>query len=365
MFASGRLRVGQDLAVRTRPSRPWRLLVLPVALALLVGGRPAAAATGPARDPFAGVDRAMRARLRGQRGGAVLIARDSVTLHQRSFGDFRPTTRLPIASASKWLTAATVMTLVDQGRLSLDAPVATVLPEFGGDKAAITLRMLLSHRSGLLEPDCVADPTTTTATCVQRIAQSSPIDPPGQTFHYSSVGFEIAARMIEVVTGESFERAFEDRIAKPVGMAHTRFDLLGRRHPDPAAGARSTVEDYARFLDLIVHLGVTGTTRVLQPGSVLEIERDQEVGVDTTGDAAVHITKNPTYGLGVWRDLPGPAGAGVIVDGSGALGFYPWVDRQDGAYGIVAVDDERGPELAVPASQRVARLEWTVASLAP
>ena len=337
-------------------------------VALLVGPAAAVAATRPGRDPFARVDRAMRARLRGQRGGAVLIARDGATLHRRSFGAFRPTTVVPIASASKWLTAATVMTLVDEGRLSLDAPVATVLPEFGGDKAAITLRMLLSHRSGLPDADCVGDPMTTIPTCVHRIAQSRPADPPGQAFHYASVGFEIAARMIEVLTGESFQRAFEDRIGAPVGMAHTRFDRLdGERtpNPDPAAGATSTVDDYARFLDMVVHLGLVGTTRVLQPASVLEIERDQVAGVDTTGDVAVHITRNPTYGLGVWRDLPGPDGAGVIVDGSGALGFYPWIDRRDAADGIVAVNDQRGPETAVPASQRVARLEWTVAALAP
>jgi CubicO group peptidase (beta-lactamase class C family) len=228
--------------------------------------------------------------------------------------------------------------------------------------------MLLSHRSGLLDPGCAGDPSTTIPTCVHLIAQSPPLDPPGQAFHYSSVGFEVAARVIEVLTGEPFERAFEDRVGRPVGMTHTRFDRLGGRrtpNPDPAAGAMSTVDDYARFLDVVAHLGVAGTTRVLEPASVLEIERDQVAGVDTSRDPAVHITRNPTYGLGVWRDVPGPAGAGVIVDGSGALGFYPWIDRRDLAYGIVAVDDERGPERAVPASQRVARLEWTVAAQAP
>jgi hypothetical protein len=52
----------------------------------------------------------------------------------------------------------------------------------------------------------------------------------------------------------------------------------------------------------------------------------------------------------------------VIVSGNGGLGYYPWVDRVHANYGIVAVDDERGSETAVPASQRVARLEWTVAA---
>jgi CubicO group peptidase (beta-lactamase class C family) len=368
-FDRRRRGLGQDRAVLT-DAAPVRtaLLALLATAGLLVGASPAAAAPQPGRDLFGGVDRAMRARLRGQRGGAVLIARDRVTVHQRSFGAFRATTVLPIASASKWLTAATVLTLVDEGRLSLDAPVAGVLPEFGGDKAGITLRMLLSHRSGLPDAGCVADPILSLTACVHSIAQSQPEHPPGQFFHYSSVGFEVAARVIEVTTGTTFERAFEDRIGKPVGMTHTRFDVLDGRHtrnPDAAAGATSTVNDYARYLDMVLHLGLAGATRVLMPASVLEMERDQVAGVDTTDDVAVHITKIPTYGLGVWRDLPGPAGVGVIVSGSGALGFYPWVDRQITAYGIVAVDDERGPEQAVPASQRVARTEWTVAAFAP
>jgi len=52
-----------------------------------------------------------------------------------------------------------------------------------------------------------------------------------------------------------------------------------------------------------------------------------------------------------------------VVSGSGALGFYPWIDRVHGTYGIVAVDDElHGAEHAVPASQRIARMLWQAAS---
>ena len=52
-----------------------------------------------------------------------------------------------------------------------------------------------------------------------------------------------------------------------------------------------------------------------------------------------------------------------VVSGSGALGFYPWIDRVHGTYGIVAVDDElHGPEHAVPASQRIARMLWQAAA---
>jgi CubicO group peptidase (beta-lactamase class C family) len=327
---------------------------------------PAAGASGRARNPagFAGVDAAMQRRVRGHGGGATLVVHDQATLFRRSYGGVRTSTLMPIASASKWLTAATLMTLVDQGRLGLDDPVARFLPNFSG-YGAVTIRSLLSHTSGLPDSVCVGDETTTLRDCVDQTAAAaaSPIQP--RAFHYSSVGYAVAGRIIEVVTGESFERAFEDRIGGPVGMRRTRFDGTTRprsQNPDPSASAISSVDDYARFLNMLVHLGVSGPRQVLTPASVLEIERDQVLGFDTSHDAAVAITRIPTYGLGVWRDVTDPADGTVVASGNGALGFYPWIDRAHDDYGIVGVADDRGPDQAVPASQRVARLEWTVAA---
>jgi CubicO group peptidase (beta-lactamase class C family) len=312
----------------------------------------------------------MRARLRGQPGGAVLVARDRTVLHRRTFGGFGPTTRLPVASASKWLTAATLMTLVDEGRVALDDPVARYLPAFRGRDAGVTIRSLLDHTSGLADLGCVGEVTTTLAACAGEAATTPATDPPGRVFHYSGTGYEVAARVVEVVTGASFERAFEQRVARPTGMRRTRFDEgegsgVRTRNPDAAASAVSTLDDYARFLDMILHLGLAGGRRVLTAASVLEIERDQVAGLDTRADPAVQITKIPTYGLGVWRDVAGPMDVSEIVSGNGGLGFYPWVDRQHGTYGVVAVADDRGSEQAVPASQRVARLEWAAAATAP
>ena len=176
----------------------------------------------------------------------------------------------------------------------------------------------------------------------------------------------IAGRLIERLSGMSFEAAFESRVARPLGMTHTRFDGSSpphSRNPAPAASARSTVADYARFLGMLAHDGTVDGHAVLQPASVAEIERDQVAGLDTSGDGAVQITGIPTYGLGVWRDVVGADDEIEVVSGSGALGFYPWIDRVHGTYGIVAVDDElHGAEHAVPASQRIARMLWEAAA---
>jgi CubicO group peptidase (beta-lactamase class C family) len=261
------------------------------------------------------------------------------------------------------------MTFVDAGRLGLDDPVARYLPGFDGAKAAITVRQLLSHTTGLVSSSCEGVPSSTLAACARAIAAGpNPVATPGSEFHYSGVGYVLAARIIEVLNDTSFERAFEARIADPLGMTHTRFDGTSRPHtrnPAPAASAQSTVDDYARFLTMLAHDGATGRRQILRPESVSEIERDQVAGIDTTDDGAVQITGIPTYGLGVWRDIVDTGDGIRVVSGSGALGFYPWIDREHGTYGIVAVDDEvHGPEHAVPASQKIARLLWNAAPAA-
>jgi CubicO group peptidase (beta-lactamase class C family) len=320
-------------------------------------------------DPFAAVDESMRERVRidGLAGGVVLVARDGGVIHETSVRDVDPATVLPVASASKWLTAATLMTLVDEGKLSLDAAVATYLPEFTGAKRKVRVRNLLAHTSGLPWHMCLAEADITTENCVDAIAGGpDPVSKPGTAFQYTSVGYEVAGRIIEVLTGQTFEDAFQARIAVPLGMTSTRFDEIGGqqvRHPQPAASAVSSVDDYARFLRMLNAGGVAGGRRVLSAASIAEIERNQVTGVDTLGDGAVHTTGIPTYGLGVWRDVIGPADETRVISGNGAYGFYPWIDRRHNAYGIIGVADlYNGAEHAVPASQRQARRSWRIAA---
>ena len=128
-----------------------------------------------ATDAFASVDASMRERVRndGLPGGVVLVVRDGSVIHEASVGDVDPSTVIPIASASKWLTAATIMTLVDEGKLALDDSVAKYLPEFKGGKGKVRVRHLLSHTTGLPWNDCIGDPSTTTEVCIDAIAEWS------------------------------------------------------------------------------------------------------------------------------------------------------------------------------------------------
>ncbi|MEP6845885.1 MAG: serine hydrolase domain-containing protein, partial [Panacibacter sp.] len=85
-------------------------------------------------------------------GGNVIamIYKDSQLIYKKEMGDFKINTQAPIASCSKWLTAALVMTFVDEGKLSLDDKISKFIPEFTDyGKGYITIRNCLSHTTGI------------------------------------------------------------------------------------------------------------------------------------------------------------------------------------------------------------------------
>lgn len=313
---------------------------------------------------FAGVDASIEARIPGDHldGAALLVVRDGVAIRDRGYGSYDGITEVPIASASKWLTAATMMSLVDEERVALDDPVSMYLPQFTGASGRATIRQLLSHTSGIAQADCIWSTNSTLADCVDRVARSKPSTAPGTTFAYGNTSYSVAGRIIEVVTGESFEQAFEHRIAEPVGMASTRFDDAGgvqTDNPVPAASAVSSLHDYGRYVQMIAADGEIDGVRVLSAASVREMERDQVGPLRDESDFAVRTTGIDTYGLGLWRDVTTTTDAGVVSSGNGAYGFYPWIDRARNSFGVLLVfDSGHSAEHAVPASQRIVHQVW-------
>jgi CubicO group peptidase (beta-lactamase class C family) len=316
-----------------------------------------------APDPtaFDAADAAMRDRaMRGGNGGVLLVVREGTVLFDRSYGSVDHDTVLAVASTSKWFTAATLMTLVDEGLLTLDDPISTWLPAFDGKWADVTLRMLLSHRSGVRDQDCIWNTGAVLADCVDQLAAGPTEFAPGTAFSYGNAPFHVAARLGEVVTGLDFQTLFAERIGGPLGMTSTSWSGGGTtRNPSPAASARTTVADTERFLQMMLADGAYDGRQILAPESVAEIEKNQVAGYDTSRDFAVNITRIPTYGLGTWRDVPDADDNTVVVSGNGANGYYPWIDHANHAYGIVGVQDTRGAEVAVPASKVVVDLAIT------
>jgi len=136
-------------------------------------------------------------------------------------------TLFQIGSITKVWTATVVIQLVDEGLLDLDAPVLDVLPElrFGDPEVAkqVTMRHLLTHTSGL-DGDVFTDTgrgDDCVARYVEQLAGVGQNHPLGVTFSYCNAGFVLAGRVIERLTGKSWDAALRERLFVPLGLAHT------------------------------------------------------------------------------------------------------------------------------------------------
>ncbi len=128
-----------------------------------------------APDAFNTTDALLEQRLRsaGVSFGMIrVVANDGAVIHEHSIGGMSGSTPISIASSTKWLTAATLMTFVDRRVIGLDDDIAKWLPEFTGSSPPITVRQLLDHTSGVHDNACQTDGTPLAA-CVRTLASSS------------------------------------------------------------------------------------------------------------------------------------------------------------------------------------------------
>jgi CubicO group peptidase (beta-lactamase class C family) len=322
---------------------------------------PTAPATVPPTVPrsyapgaFDAVDGALDQRVAdaGAAGGFLRIADDDgAVIHEHGVGNVTGSTPLDVASSTKWLTAATFMTFVDQHAIGLDDDIARWLPEFAGSVPPITPRMLLDHTSGVHDNPCQNGGVSLDA-CVQTLAGSPREFAAGTQFSYGNSPFLVVGRLVEALGGADFASVVQQRLTGPLGMTSTTWPGAPDA-PNPAFGASTTVDDYGKFVAMLLHGGTAGAARVLSTGAVDEMLRNQVASYDTTHDYSVGITGIPRYGLGCWPDVVGADGATQVVSGNGGKGLYPWIDLTSRTWGVIGVQDERGAALAVPASQRV------------
>ena len=289
----------------------------------------------------------------GLSGGMVRIGRaDGSVIYEKSIGAVRGSTPLSVASSTKWLTAATFMTFVDQGVIGLDDNIAKWLPEFSNDAPSVTPRQLLSHTSGVRDNKCQAGGMSLSA-CVKAIASSARQFPAGSKFSYGNSDFLVIGRLVEILGGADFATIVNRRITGPLQMNATTWPGAPSM-ANAAFGVRVTIDDYGKFLQMALNRGEASGTRVLSGQAVDSLISNQVSAYDTTNDFAVGITKIPRYGLGGWPDVVNEFGGTVVASGNGAMGFYPWVDYATNTWGIIGVQDSRGAQVAVPASQKVA-----------
>jgi CubicO group peptidase (beta-lactamase class C family) len=239
--------------------------------------------------------------------------------------------RVMVASSSKWYSAALVMTFVDEGKLRLTDSVGTWLPILSlQGKGKITIADCLSHLTGIKEPPFKEvrkemKNISNMDQAIQLIATLPMEGEPGKTFHYSSVGLQIAGAVMEKISGKSFEELFAERIAVPLGMKNTDF---GRKNVAlPAGGAFSTTEDYLSFLTMILHKGNIEGKQILTENSVNEMEINR-VGPDVKIEYSPAEAKGLGYGYGEWVDVTTGAGKqSEWATSPGLFGSFPWVEN--------------------------------------
>ena len=194
-------------------------------------------------------------------------------------------TSFRIASMTKNMTALALLSLRDQGRLVLDAPLSQYVPQFAAvppatrDSPPVSVRDLMSHVAGFVTDDPWADRVLgmTPAALDALIAEGTLFArPPGLAFEYSNLGYALLGRVLTNVTGKPYQSFIRRTILQPLGMARTTFDAMEaarddfawgyrvddgtwsreRIEPDGEVGAMgglvTTVPDYARYVSFLL-----------------------------------------------------------------------------------------------------------------
>lgn len=279
---------------------------------------------------------------------AYVVDRDGPVYRRRR--GMEATDAVPLGSVRKLLTAALVLTAVDEGLLALDEPVVRWLPTWGGpERAGITLRRLLSHTAGLKKRprNGFCQGLGSLGACVDHMADAPLAGAPGAEFRYSSAGFHVAARVLEVAAGRPFAALMQERLLGPLGMADTTLRPAGPELGDMTGEVWSTPPDFAAFLRMLVRRGDFDGRRVLSEAAVAELERGQ-VGPERFVPGVPAEPWWPPgwsyYALGQWRNAGAPDGTTLVTtaEGKGRDGwFVTWVDRRVDRAGCVALTDPR------------------------
>lgn len=298
----------------------------------------------------------------------------------------RTDTLFRIKSLTKPVTCIGIMTLVDQGRLSLIDPVEKYLPEFKGQKLnpcgeragyacglvaphrPVNIEDLMKHTSGMRAPESSDSPAASLAELVAKAAKMPLLFEPGTPWDYSNIGYDTLGRIIEVVTGKPYDQYVHDTIFEPLEMQDTFFYVpqekrarvasvytdvngtlkkadvrepqRGRDLPSPAGGLFSTAHDLLRLNEMMRNHGALDGKRVLSAAAV------ELMTTSLTGDLKAGWAPGMGHGLG-WEVVRNPEGMyrynsiGTFAKG-GAYRTYEWVDASKDLVGIILMQRTNG-----------------------
>jgi CubicO group peptidase (beta-lactamase class C family) len=185
-------------------------------------------------NPDRAIDKLMSAYQGNVPGASVLVVRDGRVLFRRTYGlaDMEdhvaatPATNYRLASVTKQFTAAAVLALAQDNRLSLDDPIRKWLPTLPEAATSITIRHLLTHTSGLIDyEDVIPAGTSRQVHDIDVLhlleAQHQTYFPPGTNYRYSDSGYSLLSLIVANASGRDFASFLRERIFLPLGMQNT------------------------------------------------------------------------------------------------------------------------------------------------
>ena len=294
-----------------------------------------------------------------------------------------------IASMTKPVTAVAVLMLQDEGKLKVSDPVAKYIPEFAnlktpsGQPGNLTIAQVMTHTSGLGEAPREAAMKARTLADLIPLFLAAPMQfDPGTKWSYCQSGINVASRIVEVVSGESFDVFLQRRLFDPLGMKNTTFyparkpqahlvvayrknAATGALEPAPPpsgfgveghppvgnGGLFSTGPDYARFCQMLLARGTFSGKRFLSP-EAMNLLTTVQTGDLPTGffQSAEYGNHGANYGWGIGTCILRAPHAGVaemLSPGTfghgGAWGTQAWMDPVRGVAYILMVQRANFP----------------------
>jgi CubicO group peptidase (beta-lactamase class C family) len=323
----------------------------------------------------------------------VVVTKDQI-VHLQASGladiaagkPMQPDSLFWIASMTKPVTAVAVLMLQDEGKLNVADPVAKYIPAFGdlktpsGQSANLTITQILTHTSGLGEAPATGACNARTLSDLIPLYLAAPMQyEPGAKWQYTQSGINLAARLVEVVGGLSFDTFVQQRIFDPLGMKNTTFyptdksvvtayakhrttgaldptppraDFGVRGHPPLGnGGLYSTGPDYARFCQMLLGGGMREGKRYLSPAA-MKLLTTVQTGALPCGffQSAEFGNHGANYGWGIGTCIlrtPHEGVAAMLSPGTfghgGAWGTQAWIDPGRGVAYILMVQRSSFP----------------------
>lgn len=233
------------------------------------------------------------------RGDRVIFAKTLGVSNIETGAPLTPDTLFRIASNTKVLTAAALVTLAEKGKIKLNEPIGTYVKGLSLKLSQLTLHQLLSHTAGLQDgaSDFGLHDDSALGSFIRTWTDAYLFTEPGRIFSYSNLGYDLAGLVLEEVTGKPYADAMDEVLFKPLGMNRTTLrPLMAVTYPFavghrigakgepvvsrpladearewPSGGVFTSVMDYARFVIAFLNQGRLDGKQVLSPEMIAKL----------------------------------------------------------------------------------------------